>query len=144
MKTLLGTFILLFAMQTASTGQCAVNARKLLEKNCKGTYLMHQEINLEPNATIRYSMIFKRNLNYAFYLLNPAGPITDVKLLVYKDVEEAPIELYSEINSAKNYSVYRFNTGDIGRRGKAFHVFVQSISEGTAKSCVIMAVYLED
>lgn len=141
MKTLLGTLILLFAIQTASTAQCGINFKKDYQNKLDGTYLMHAEVkNNTEGATKRYSIILKKDTNYTIYLLNPSIPITDVKLLVNQG--ENPVGLKSEINTTENYSVHRFNSGD-KRMERVFTIFVE-FPEESVKDCVLMAFYVDE
>ena len=50
MKTLLGTLILLFAIQTASTAQCSINFEKEYKDKLEGAYLKDFEVKNRPDS----------------------------------------------------------------------------------------------
>ncbi|MDD2548780.1 MAG: hypothetical protein PHD00_01655 [Bacteroidales bacterium] len=139
MKTLLGTLILLFAMQTVSTAQCSVNFEKEYKDKLEGTYLMDFEVKNKPDSDgiTKFTVLMREGSKYIIYMTNPSVPLTDIKLTVTRD--EQYLKLESDVNAAENYITYNLKPKETG----AYHLYIE-FRDKTIKSCVALALYLDE
>ena len=139
MKTLLGTLILLFAIQTASTAQCSINFEKNFKDKLEGAYLKDFEVKNRPDSDgiTKFSVISREGIKYIIYVTNPSVPITDVKLTV--TCNEQYVNLKRTVNSAEKYAAYSVKIKETG----AYNLYIE-FRDKSIKSCVTVALYLED
>ncbi|MDY0201025.1 MAG: hypothetical protein WC951_06345 [Bacteroidales bacterium] len=139
MKTLLGTLILLFAIQTASTAQCSINFEKEYKDKLEGAYLKDFEVKNRPDSDgiTKFSVILREGIKYIIYVTNPSVPIADVKLTVTRN--EQYVNLKRTVNSAEKYAAYSVKIKETG----AYNLYIE-FRDKSIKSCVTVALYLED
>jgi len=134
MKTIIYTYLVLIAMQSVTSAQCAINYKEILENKCSGVYLRHQDFSNETSKFL--NLVLTKDNRYAIYLLNPSKSLPQVKVL---NSNAYTIEEFQEIiNSNENYSVYTFGVKETGEYGFEINF------KNDEKACVLLAIYLRN
>lgn len=134
MKTTIHIILVLIAMQTVTSAQCAVDYREFLDNKCNGVYLRHQDFSNTRNNVM--SLVLTKDNTYSIYLLNPSNSLPSLKV---SDNNALSLLSFQEaINPSENYSIYTITASETGeyRFALDFHT--------DEKACVLLAIYLRN
>jgi hypothetical protein len=138
MRTILSIFVLLLALQATVNAQCAISEKINWSKEYEGKFLKDFEVKQSESNVTRYSVILKKDTQYALHFVNPSTSISNIKLYV-SDSEKYPVTLDTYVDSEKNSFVSRFKVD----KKSAYHLFIE-FNEKCDNECVVMLLYLEE
>lgn len=134
MKTIAHIFLVFIAMQSITNAQCGINYKEILEKNCYGVYLRHQDYSNTTGRNI--NLVLTKDNNYAIYLLNPSKSLPELKM---SDLNPFALQNFQEsVNMNENYSVYTFRVNETGEYSFTLDFKTEE------KACVLLAIYLRN
>lgn len=119
-------------LYSVSSAQCLVYAEEELAKHCHGTQLTCQELN---NGVRDASLMLKRGTVYTLYLLNPSHH--DIQYSLINDFHKQGDFLHIK-NNAEDYQKY------VIPAGKSMEHKISLILNNEMKTCVLLAVYMQD
>lgn len=121
-------------MQSITNAQCAINYNEILENNCGGVYLRHQDYSNITGSDIR--LVLTKDNKYAIYLLNPSKSLPKLKISASNAF---PVQNFQEsVNVKDNRSVYTFKVDETSEYGFKLDFNTEE------KECVLLAIYLQN
>lgn len=133
MKKIITFCIVLIGIRALLTAQCGIFYQETLQKYCKGTYLLHQE--LKSDSAGKIAMVLKKEYAYSVYFLNPS---TAINVAIYTAEGNEIFKDYLKTEDvAENYSVFSFTP----EKTQAY-LFTVGF-ERKQNECVLMAVYIQ-
>jgi hypothetical protein len=134
MKKIIALCIVLICVRAMLTAQCGVFYQETLQKYCRGTYLLHQE--LKSDSAGKIAMVLKKEYTYSVYFLNPSAAIN---VAIFTGEGNEIFNDYKKTEDAvENYSVFIFTP-------EKTQVYLFTVDfAGKQNECVLMAVYIQD